>query len=154
MKQNQNSRRVAEQAREKLGYILLFEVADPDLALVTLTGVEVSIDRSIVRAYVSCESDRYEAVAAALNRAKGRIRSLLGHALGWRLTPELVFQIDTTADEAERIALALEDVPPTIGVEKDEFGYPIVDDDADDDDDADEDEDFDDEDDDADDEED
>ena len=63
----------------------------------------------------------------ALRRAKGRIRSLLGHALGWRVTPEILFEIDTTTDEAERIARALEDVPPTIGVAKDEFGYPLED---------------------------
>ena len=129
MKQNHNSRRINQQAREKLGYILLFEVADPDLQLVTLTGCEVSVDKSVLRAYVSCEASRYEEVSAALNRAKGRVRSLLGHALGWRVTPEIAFQIDTTADEAERIAIALEDVPPTIGVEKDEFGYPLVEDD-------------------------
>lgn len=126
MKQNQNSRRVNQIAREKLANILLFEVADPDLSLVTLTGVEVSVDKSVLRAYVSCEAARYDRVRAALERAKGRLRSLLGHALGWRLTPELIFEIDTTADEAERIALALEDVPPTLGVEKDEFGYPLV----------------------------
>ena len=126
MKQNQHSRKNNEQAREKLASILLFEVSDPDLALVTLTGVEVSVDKSIVRAYVSCEPERYEPVSAALARAKGRIRSLLGKSLGWRVTPELAFQIDTTTDEAERIAEALKVVPPTIGVEKDENGYPIV----------------------------
>lgn len=127
MKQNSNSRRMAELAREKLGYILLFEVSDPDLDLVTLTGCEVSLDKSILRAYVSCEESRYDDVRAALVRAKGRIRSLLGHALGWRVTPDIVFEIDTTTDEAERIARALEDVPATLSVEKDEFGYPIVD---------------------------
>ncbi len=127
MKQNSNSRRMAELAREKLGYILLFEVSDPDLDLVTLTGCEVSLDKSILRAYVSCEESRYDDVRAALARAKGRIRSLLGHALGWRVTPDIVFEIDTTTDEAERIARALEDVPATLSVEKDEFGYPIVD---------------------------
>ena len=125
MKQNQNSRRTNNLAREKLANILLFEVSDPDLALVTLTGVEVSVDKSVLKAYVSCDRARYESVAAALERAKGRIRSLLGHALGWRVTPELIFQIDTTADEAERIALALENVPRTLSVEKDENGYPI-----------------------------
>lgn len=125
MKQNQNSRRTNNLAREKLANILLLEVSDPDLALVTLTGVEVSVDKSVLKAYVSCDRDRYESVAAALERAKGRIRSLLGHALGWRVTPELIFQIDTTADEAERIAIALENVPPTLSVEKDENGYPI-----------------------------
>ncbi len=125
MKQNHNSRRINEQAREKLANILLFEIADPDLMLVTLTGVEVSIDKSVLRAYISCESDRYESVSAALERAKGRIRSLLGHALGWRVTPEIIFQIDTSTDEAERIARALQNVPPTLGVEKDEEGYPV-----------------------------
>ena len=126
MKQNRNSRRVNEQAREKLANILLFEISDPDLALVTVTGVEVSVDKSFMRAYVSCDASRYDEVSAALERAKGRIRSLLGHALGWRVTPELAFQIDTTTDEAERISRALENVPPTLGVEKDENGYPIA----------------------------
>lgn len=117
---------MAQQAREKLGYILLFEVSDPDLQLVTLTGCEVSVDKSLVVAYVSCDSGRYDEVTAALARAKGRIRSLLGRALGWRVTPELVFRIDTTADEAERISRALQNVPETLSVEKDEDGYPIV----------------------------
>lgn len=130
MKQNNNSRRMAELAREKLGYILLFEISDPDLELVTLTGCEVSVDKSMLKAYVSCEASRYESVSAALGRAKGRIRSLLGRSLGWRVTPEIAFIIDTTTDEAERIARALEDVPPTLGVEKDEFGYPISAEDA------------------------
>jgi ribosome-binding factor A len=117
---------MAQQAREKLGYILLFEVSDPDLQLVTLTGCEVSVDKSLVVAYVSCDSGRYDEVTAALARAKGRIRSLLGRALGWRVTPELVFRIDTTADEAERISRALQNVPETLSVEKDEDGYPIA----------------------------
>ena len=126
MKQNQFSRRTNEIAREKLSWILLFEISDPDLQLVTVTSCEVSVDKSFMRAYVSCEPDRYEKVLVALKRAKGRIRSLLGHALNWRVTPELDFKIDTTTDEAERIAQALEVVPPTLGVEKDEFGYPLA----------------------------
>ena len=126
MKQNQNSRRINEQAREKLSYIMLFELSDPAISLVTLTGCEVSVDKSVLRAYVSCEQSRYEEVTAAFQRAKGRIRSLLGHALGWRVTPELSFHIDTSTDEAETIARALQDVPPTLSIPKDEDGYPIA----------------------------
>ena len=131
MKQNRNSRRINEQAREKLASILLFEISDPDLALVTITGVEVSVDKSFMRAYVTCDAvgrqvrEGVQQVEQALARAKGRIRSLLGRSLGWRVTPELDFRIDPSTDEAERIARALEVVPPTIGVEKDEFGYPV-----------------------------
>lgn len=131
MKQNRNSHRINEQAREKLANILLFEIADPELDLITLTGVEVSVDKSFLRAFVSCEPERYASVSEALERAKGRIRSLLGHALGWRVTPEIEFRIDTTTDEAQRIAEALKVVPPTLDVQKDEFGYPISSEDED-----------------------
>ncbi len=132
MKQNSNTRRMAEQAREKLGYILLFEVSDPALDLVTLTGCEVSMDKSMLKAYVSCDAARYDEVREALGRAKGRIRSLLGHALGWRVTPQIVFEIDTTVDEAEHIARMLEDVPSSLAIEKDEYGYPVSDRDGED----------------------
>lgn len=125
MKQTPMTRRLGEQLREKLGYILLFEIADPRLELVTLTGVEVSQDRSFARVFVSCDADRYDEVLTTLNAAKGRIRSLLAHSLDWRVTPELAFQIDRSTDEAERITRALENVPATLSVEKDEFGYPI-----------------------------
>ena len=126
MKQNAATRRLSEQLREKLGYILLFEISDPRLDLVTLTGVEVAIDRSFARVYVSCDGDRYEEVLEALRAARGRIRSLLARSLDWRVTPELDFRIDRSTDEAERISRALENVPETLAIEKDEEGYPLV----------------------------
>nr|WP_239463030.1 30S ribosome-binding factor RbfA [Collinsella intestinalis] len=120
------TRRLSAQLREKLGYILLFEIADPRLDLVTLTGVEVAQDRSFARIFVSCDGDRYEEVLEALDAARGRIRSLLASALDWRVTPELEFRIDRSTDEAERIARALENVPETLSVPKDEEGYPLA----------------------------
>lgn len=126
MKQNAHSRRTNRELREKLSYILLYEIADPALSLVTVTGVEVSVDKTFAKVYVSCDAASYDEVLEALGRARGRIRSLLGHALGWRSTPELAFLIDTSTDEAERIGEALKEVPPTMAVEKDEFGYPVA----------------------------
>lgn len=127
MKQTQATRRLGEQLREKLGYILLFEVSDPRLDLVTLTAVEVTVDRSFARVFVSCDASRYDEVMEALASAKGRIRSLLARSLDWRVTPELDFRIDHSTDEAERITRALENVPATLAIEKDEDGYPIAD---------------------------
>lgn len=126
MKQTPATRRTGEQLREKLGSILLFEISDPRLDLVTITGVEVSVDRAFARVYVSCEADRYDEVLEALQSAKGRIRSLLSRSLDWRVTPELAFKIDRSTDEAERIAAALKNVPETMSVEKDEEGYPLA----------------------------
>ena len=82
MKQTQATRRLGEQLREKLGYILLFEVSDPRLDLVTLTAVEVAVDRSFARVYVSCDASRYDEVMEALASAKGRIRSLFARSIG------------------------------------------------------------------------
>lgn len=127
MKQTSATRRTGEQLREKLGYILLFEISDPRLDLVTLTGAEVSVDRTYARVYVSCEPARYGEVMEALESARGRIRSLLARSLDWRTVPELDFRIDQSTDEAEAIARALENVPATMAVEKDEEGYPIQD---------------------------
>ena len=45
--------------------------------------------------------------AAGFAAAYGRIRSLMGRALHWRVTPELRFMLDASVDEAQRIAEAL-----------------------------------------------
>ncbi len=125
MKQTEATRRLAQEAREKIATILQTEIADPRLRLVTVTDCEVSVDRSLCRVYVSAAPGSYDEVMAGLNSAKGRIRSLLGRSLTWRVTPELVFAIDRSTDEAMRIAEALKNVPPTMAVPKDEFGYPL-----------------------------
>ena len=125
MKQTETTRRLAQEAREKIATILRQEISDPRLADVTVTGCEVSVDRSLCKVYVAAPPGTYEEVLAGLELAKGRIRSLLGRSLTWRVTPELFFVIDTSTDQAMRITEALKNVPPTMGVPKDEFGYPI-----------------------------
>ena len=125
MKQNSATRRLAEEAREKIATILIMEISDPRLDLVTVTGCEVSVDRSVCKVWVSADPDSYDEVLEGLQSAKGRIRSLLGRSLTWRVTPELIFQIDRSTDEAQRIAEALKNVPPTMSIPKDEFGYPL-----------------------------
>ena len=87
MKQTPNTRRLGEQAREVVASLLVTEVSDPRVRLVTVTGAEVSPDRSVLLVFVSTDPARYDAVLAGLESAKGRPRSLVGHALGWRVTP-------------------------------------------------------------------
>ena len=96
MKQTPTSRRVNEELREKI-------------ANVTVTDVEVSKDREVANVYVSADASRYDEVMEGLEAAKGRIRSLVGKSLGWRVTPELRFFIDPSVDAAERIASLFSD---------------------------------------------
>ena len=107
MKQSSSNRRVNEQAREVISEILLFEISDPRLDMVTITGVEVSYDRSVANVYYSTEPSRYTEVAQAFNAAAGRIRSLMAKKLSWRVAPELRFHLDESVDNSQRIAEAL-----------------------------------------------
>lgn len=107
MKQSSSNRRVNEQAREVISEILLFEISDPRLDMVTITGVEVSYDRSVANVYYSTEPSRYTEVAQAFNAAAGRIRSLMAKKLSWRVASELRFHLDESVDNAQRIAEAL-----------------------------------------------
>ncbi len=107
MKQSSSNRRVNEQAREVISEILLFEISDPRLDMVTITGVEVSYDRSVANVYYSTEPSRYTEVAQAFNAAAGRIRSLMAKKLSWRVAPELRFHLDESVDNAQRIAEVL-----------------------------------------------
>ena len=108
MKQSASNRKVNEQAREVIAGILLFEISDPRLELVTITGCEVSYDRSVCNVYYTCEPDRYEQAEGAFAAARGRIRSLMAKKLSWRVAPELRFCLDHSVDQAEQIANALE----------------------------------------------
>ena len=102
MKQGSSSRKVNEQAREVIASILLFEISDPRLNMVTITSCEVSFDRSVANIYYTTEPSRYLEVAAAFEAAGGRIRSLMAKKLSWRMAPELRFMLDSSVDEAER----------------------------------------------------
>ena len=47
MKQTEATRRLAQEARAKIATILMTEISDPRLSLVTVTDCEVSVDRSV-----------------------------------------------------------------------------------------------------------
>jgi ribosome-binding factor A len=119
------SRKNNEAARIALADILTYEMSDPRLQTLTISGVTVSSDRSVVSAYILADRVDEANALAGLESAKGRIRSLLGARLGWKNTPELRFFMDTMMEDAARINAVLADRPESLDVEKDEDGYPI-----------------------------
>lgn len=108
MKQSSSNRKVNEQAREVIASALLFNISDPRLAMVTITGCEVSYDRSVCNVFYTTDADSYDDAAAAFASASGRIRSIMAKSLSWRVAPELRFMLDSSVDEAERIENALQ----------------------------------------------
>lgn len=109
MKRTSRTRKLNESVREAIAAILLEEVQDPRLELVTVTGVNVSPDLRYAEVYVTTHGDaeRYAELIAGLNSAKGRIRAALAERVSMRFLPALRFHIDASVDEGERIAEAL-----------------------------------------------
>jgi ribosome-binding factor A len=128
MDQSPQTRRNNEAVRSALADILLYEISDPRVSSLTVSGAVVSSDRSVARVYVLADRVEDSVAMAGLESAKGRIRSLLGARLGWRQTPELRFFIDPMLEHASRIEAVLKDAPPTLDVSKDEDGYPVIED--------------------------
>ena len=109
MKSFPRSRVTGETVREAVARILLSEIKDPRVELVTVTSVEVSRDLRHANVFVTAHGgpERYAEVLAGLRSASGRVRTLLGRQVRMRYVPELHFLIDPSLDEAQRIAEVL-----------------------------------------------
>lgn len=105
--------RVGDLLRQELAHLLIHRVRDPRVQLATVTEVDVTPDlrRATVRISVlGDEEQRLEAVAA-LDHARGYLRSELAHRLhSFRTTPELVFELDRGAEHSQRISDLLEEL--------------------------------------------
>ncbi|QKT07091.1 30S ribosome-binding factor RbfA [Gordonia sp. X0973] len=85
------------------------EIKDPRLHYVTITDARVSGDLhdatlfyTVMGQTLDVEPD-YEGAAAALAKATGHLRSLVGAGTGVRFTPTLAFQLDTVPDAARHM---------------------------------------------------
>ena len=100
------ARRANEQVREHVANILLFDVSDPRLQMVTITSCDVSPDKRNAKIYYTTDKDKYDEVAESFEKAKGYIRKLLGDRLEWRVVPSVNFLLDPSVDMGEKIAKA------------------------------------------------
>ncbi|NIV35527.1 MAG: 30S ribosome-binding factor RbfA [Anaerolineae bacterium] len=98
-------RRVSELIHRELSMLLMREVRDPRLAGITLTEVRVTPDLQIARVYYTIlgDAEEVEAAAVALQSAGGYLRTQLAAQVRLRLVPELVFQLDQSAEHGRRI---------------------------------------------------
>lgn len=103
--QTNRTEKVAGTIQKMLSEILLRHVKDPDLNLVTILHVKVSKDLRNAKVYFSVlgDQERQKRAIQAMNRAKGFLRSEVGHQLQLRLVPELDFIYDNSAEYAMHI---------------------------------------------------
>lgn len=98
--------KINEEVKKQLSNIIRNEVKDIRLSpLTTITDVEVTKDLSYAKAFVSVfgsNKDR-EKTLEALKSSSGFIRRELGKKVKLRITPKLIFELDTSVDRAMHI---------------------------------------------------
>lgn len=98
--------RIENQIRKEVSSILQYDIKNSKFGFVTVTDVEVTRDYSFATIFVSflntkdlIAQDRLD----ELNRVKGVVRTALSKRLTIRKTPELIFKIDESYDQGNRI---------------------------------------------------
>ncbi|PLX82149.1 MAG: 30S ribosome-binding factor RbfA [Desulfuromonas sp.] len=106
------SQRVAELIQQEISALIQFELKDPRIGFVTITGVEVSYDLQHAKIYytVMGEEKQRRETAAGFAKALGFLRREIGKRLRLRLVPELSFQYDTSIEHGGHIETLLNQI--------------------------------------------
>jgi ribosome-binding factor A len=98
-------RRHAERVRELVASVVRTQIKDPRLGMITITDARITPDLRDATVYYTVLGDAAEqaSTAAALESAKGLLRSTVGKALGLRHSPSLSFVRDNVQEQAKHI---------------------------------------------------
>lgn len=100
--------RIQALIQKNISDIILFELKNPLMKLVTVNSVDVSNDHSHAKIYVShLEKNKEKEALETLNRLKGVIRSSLAKKMDLYHIPDLTFILDDTYDKGEHIEAIL-----------------------------------------------
>lgn len=100
------ARRLSKRIGTIVASAIEFEIKDPPLAFVTITDTKVTGDLHDATVYYTVRGETladepdYAGAAAALERAKGTLRTKVGAGTGVRFTPTLAFVLDKVPDTA------------------------------------------------------
>ena len=100
------ARRLSKRIGTIVASAIEFEIKDPPLAFVTITDTKVTGDLHDATVYYTVRGETlqdepdYAGAAAALERAKGTLRTKVGAGTGVRFTPTLSFVLDKVPDTA------------------------------------------------------
>src|SRR4051812_34606539 len=99
------ARRLAGRIKQIVATQLELQVKDPRLGMITVTDVRVTADlhdATIFYTVFGTDEQRAE-TEAALESAKGALRTEVGRQTGVRFTPSLTFKLDSLPDDARHI---------------------------------------------------
>jgi ribosome-binding factor A len=97
--------RVGEQMKKELSDIIGRKIKDPRIGFVTVTDVQVTGDLQQAKVFISVlgDEEQKENTLKGLAKAKGFIRTEIGHRIRLRKTPEIQFEWDDAMEYGNRI---------------------------------------------------
>ena len=104
--------RLGDLIREEISSLLIRDIKDPRIKMLTITDVEVSRDIRTAKIFYSVGGDQRakEETQRGLESAIGFIKTALAQNLTIRRVPELVFIYDKSLDYGQKIDRILEDL--------------------------------------------
>ena len=103
--------RIASLIQRNITDIIMFELKNPIMKLVSVNSCLVNHDFSLAKVYVShLDSRKINEAVKDLNEAKGYIRRSLAQKMDTYKVPEIVFTKDDTYDKDERIENIIKDL--------------------------------------------
>jgi ribosome-binding factor A len=105
MANSTRSAKLADRIKVVVAETLKTKIKDPRLGFVTITDTRITGDLREATVFYTVFGDEEEraATAAALESAKGILRSEVGRQTGVKFTPSLVFILDAIPDGARQI---------------------------------------------------
>lgn len=102
MGQSHRTQKVADRIKVVVAQLLETKIKDPRLGFITVTDARVTGDLQNASIFYTVFGDleQRSATAAALESAKGLIRSAVGRELGTRITPSIAFFEDGLPESA------------------------------------------------------
>lgn len=104
--------RLGDLIKEEISSLLIREIKDPRIGMLTVTDVEVSPDIRTAKVFYAVGGDQKarDQVQRGLESAVGFIKTAIAHNLTIRRVPELVFIYDKSLDYGEKIDRILEEL--------------------------------------------
>ena len=103
MKMSNRTQRIADQIQRDLADLIVREIRDPRIGLVTISGVEVSPDYAHARVFFTVIGSPASDAAEGLNAAAGRLHHLLFKRMRTHTVPRLHFVQDTSVERGFEI---------------------------------------------------
>jgi ribosome-binding factor A len=104
--------RVNQELKKVISEVILLEVKDSRIGLITITHVQISADLKQAKVYYTVLGDenKREEAKRGLDSANGFIRQSLAHKMRMKAIPELVFFFDDTLERTIKVEEMLDEI--------------------------------------------